>query len=89
MFKRNLVFILIFLILFNFIFILINFFFRLKVIIYVVKNLIGNIIDFNEKLLYIKDYMIWDDILKVFFDEDGNLSLNLINDKELEVKGCY
>lgn len=28
-----------------------------------------------------------DDILDVFLDEDGNLSLNLINDKELEVWG--
>ena len=89
MLKRNLVFTLILSISSNFTFTFINFFSRLKVTIYAVKNPTGNTTDLNEKLSHIKDYMTRDDILKVLLDEDGNPSPNLTNDKELEVKGCY
>lgn len=70
----------------NFTFTFINFFSRLKVTIYAVKNPTGNTTDLNEKLSHIKDYMTRDDILKVLLDEDGNPSPNLTSDKELAGK---
>lgn len=39
----------------------------------------------NERLSQAKEYLTRDDILDVLLDEDGNLNLNLTNDKELEV----
>lgn len=39
----------------------------------------------NERLSQTKEYLTRDDILDVLLDEDGNLSPNLTNDKELEV----
>lgn len=43
----------------------------------------------NEKLSQVKEYLTRDDILDALLDEDGNLSPNLTNDKELEVRGWY
>ena len=57
----------------------------IKVTIYAVKNPIGNTADLNERLSQAKEYMTRDDILDTLLDEDGNLSPNLTNDKELEV----
>ena len=39
----------------------------------------------NERLSQAKEYLTRDDILDVLVDEDGNLSPNLTDDKELEV----
>ena len=39
----------------------------------------------NERLSQAKEYMTRDDILDALLDEDGNLSPNLTNNKELEV----
>lgn len=58
----------------------------IKVTIYAVKNPIGNITDLNEKLSQAKEYLTRDDILDILLDEDGNLSPNLTDDKELEVR---
>ena len=58
----------------------------IKVTIYAVKTPSGNITDLNEKLSQVKEYLTRDDILEVLLDEDGNLSPNLTNDKELEVQ---
>ena len=41
----------------------------------------------DEKLSQVKEYLTGDDILDALLDEDGNLSPNLTNDKELEVQG--
>ena len=62
------------------------FFSSIKVTIYAVKTPSGNSTDLNEKLSQAKEYLTRDDILKVLVDEDGNLSPNLTNDKELEVR---
>lgn len=59
----------------------------IKVTIYAVKNPIGNSTDLDEKLSQVKEYLTRDDILDALLDEDGNLSPNLTNDKELEVPG--
>ncbi|KAJ7379361.1 hypothetical protein OS493_016595 [Desmophyllum pertusum] len=58
---------------------------RIKVTIYAVKTPSGNSTDLNDKLSQAKEYLTRDDILKVLLDEDGNLSPNITNDKELEV----
>lgn len=62
------------------------FFSSIKVTIYAVKTPSGNSTDLNDKLSQAKEYLTRDDILEVLLDEDGNLSPNLTNDKELEVR---
>ena len=57
------------------------------VTIYAVKNPFGNNTDLNEKLSRAKEYLTKDEILDALLDDDGNLSPNLTNNKELEV-GC-
>ena len=57
------------------------------VTIYAVKNPSGNNTDLNEKLSRAKEYLTKDEILDALLDDDGNLSPNLTNNKELEV-GC-
>ena len=61
--------------------------FSIVVTIYAVKNPSGNNTDLNEKLSRAKEYLTKDEILDVLLDDDGNLSPNLTNNKELEV-GC-
>ena len=61
----------------------------IKVTIYAVKTPSGNSTDLNDKLSQAKEYLTRDDILKVLLDEDGNLSPNITNDKELEVRKCH
>ena len=61
----------------------------IKVTIYAVKNPTGNTTDLSERLSRVKEYLTRDDILDALLDEDGNLSPNLTNDKELEVSGWY
>ena len=63
--------------------------FSIKVTIYAVKNPNGNSTDLDEKLSQVKEYLTRDDILDALLDEDGNLSPNLTNDKELEVPGWF
>lgn len=57
------------------------------VTIYAVKNPSGNNTDLNEKLSRAKEYLTKDEILDALLDDDGNLSPNFTNNKELEV-GC-
>ena len=61
--------------------------FSIVVTIYAVKNPSGNNTDLNEKLSRAKEYLTKDEILDALLDDDGNLSPNLTNNKELEV-GC-
>ena len=61
--------------------------FSIVVTIYAVKNPSGNNTDLNEKLSRAKEYLTKDEILEALLDDDGNLSPNLTNNKELEV-GC-
>ena len=57
------------------------------VTIYAVKNpATGNSTDLNDKLSQVKEYLTKDEILDVLLDENGNLSPNLTNDKDLEVR---
>ena len=56
------------------------------VTIYAVKNPSGNNTDLNEKLSRAKEYLTKDEILDVLLDENGNLSPNITNDKEFEVR---
>ena len=59
--------------------------FSIVVTIYAVKNPSGNNSDLNEKLSRAKEYLTKDEILDALLDDDGNLSPNLTNNKELEV----
>ena len=59
--------------------------FSIVVTIYAVKNPSGNNTDLNEKLSRVKEYLTKDEILDALLDDDGNLSPNLTNNKELEV----
>ena len=61
----------------------------IKVTIYAIKNPTGNNTDLNERLSRAKEYLTRDDILDALLDEDGNLSPNLTNDKELEVRRWF
>ena len=61
----------------------------IKVTIYAIKNPTGNNTDLNERLSRAKEYLTRDDILDAHLDEDGNLSPNLTNDKELEVRRWF
>ena len=55
------------------------------VTIYAVKNPSGNNTDLNEKLSRAKEYLTKDQILDALLDDDGNVRLNLTNNKQLEV----
>ena len=59
------------------------------VTIYAVKNPVKNNTDLNDKLSRVKEHLTKDEILDVLLDEKGNLSPNLTNDKELEVRNNY
>lgn len=57
------------------------------VTIYAVKNpATGNSTDLNDKLSQAKEYLTKDEILDILLDENGNLSPNLTNDKDLQVR---